>query len=96
MTTDVSMRPRSCLGTGGRILIDVRVDICAESLVVDRRRAAEGGDGGGRRRKMTGAQRSERADWNSVAGDDKRFAALEASHDLAAVIAEFALTDFPG
>ncbi len=95
MTTEVSINARSCLGTWRRVLLDERIGVEAEGIEVNRRRALECTDCAGGLSEIAAAQRGEATDRNPIAGHDKRIAAVEPAHDFAAVIAQFALADFP-
>src|SRR5207245_1220030 len=79
--------------TRARSLIEDRVDLGSESLAIDRRCAREQSDGGLRADEPTLSQRCQFADRDAIAGDDERLAAVERSHDLAALVSKLPLRD---
>src|SRR6266516_6372070 len=89
------MIPRACLpsGTGSRVLVEQRVEIVAEALEVDRRCARERRDCGVGGYEAALSQRRQLSDRHSASGDDERFSAVERPHDLAALVAQFSLSD---
>ena len=90
------MRPRGWLGsaTRPRALIDDGVYVRAELLPVDRRCAHKEGDSSLRANELTMSQRRQLANWDPVASDDERLAAVKRAHDLAALISKLPLSDF--
>ena len=77
----------------GRVLCRDGVEVGAETFSIDGRSVAEHRDDRVRRDEPVASQRSEFADGRAVAGDDQRLSLVESTHDLTAVVAEFALGD---
>src|SRR3990172_8729304 len=95
ITTEVSTSPRGwrASGTGGRVLVDHRVDILAEPFASDGRSAREQGDRGPSIDEPAPPQGAELADGDPVAGHDEGLTTIEGTHDLAALVAELSLRD---
>lgn len=95
MTTDVSITPLGCraLGTRLRFLVQDVIQVAPEPVELDRGRALEDADGSIRSNEPLVSKGDQLADWNAVPGDDERFATVKSAHDVAALVAEFPLSD---
>ena len=103
ITTEVSTRPRGrrslsattpfIPGPRSWVLIYKPIDVGSELLVVDMTNAGKRGDGDLGRHKPAAANRPQLTDRRAIASHDERFASVELSHDLAAVVAQLSLTD---
>lgn len=89
------MIPRAWRGSATRrgALIEPGVDVIAEPLKLDGRRAAEACSRGFCRDELTLTERRQLTNGDAVPGDDECFAAVERSHDLAALVSELPLRD---
>lgn len=79
--------------TGTKLLAGNGVEIPAELQKVDWKCSSEHRHRGLRGDEPTPASRRQLADRGAVVGDDKRFALVESTHDLSAVVAELTLVD---
>jgi len=94
--TDVSSKARvTCLDTWGWVLIDVCVQIGAQSRVLDPRETREGFLQLFRRHESPSRNWRQAANGHAVASDDEGVTALECPHDFGIVVAQLALSDRP-
>jgi hypothetical protein len=75
------------------MLVEERIDVGSEPRTVEDWSAREELDGCLGAHEPTLSKRRQLADRNAVAGDDKRLAAIERAHDLAAFVAKLSLAD---
>src|SRR5205814_10296161 len=78
-----------------RFRVDGCVEIVAEPVRVENRGSGERRHNLLARDERPAPQRDQPADGCAVPGDRERLAALNAAHDLARVVAQFALRDLP-
>ena len=93
------MRP--CDGRGGSAtrrdrLAGNPIEIGSESIELHARAASERRDRRFCADESMPTQRGKLADADSIPGHHEGFALVKPTHDLAAVVAKLALTDFPG
>lgn len=77
-------------------MVEHRVDVRPEALALDGRRTGERRDRSGSRDELAVAQREELTDAHAVPGHEESLAAVESTHDLAALVAELPLRDPAG
>lgn len=89
------MTPRSSRDSGTRsnALIDVSIDVAAETLRGKRRRALERRDRRLGLEELAPPQRRELANRYAIARHDKRHTAIQSAHDLSTLVPKLSLGD---
>jgi hypothetical protein len=96
ITTEVSIKPcdaRAISATRHDRLVGRPIEVCSQSLQLDRRRASECGYCRLGADEPVAAQRQKLTDGNPIPGHNEGCALVELTHNLAAVIAQLALGD---